>query len=146
MDPELKALGEEISHHRDCGRIHLSFEPRPPGLADARALALCAEREGFSSAPRREINRQEAERVATLILTRDLAYGSECIPEAAALEYLRRFLSAFAADARFFTNGTIDGPKLRLSNWTPITDATFDTGIFVLDETSVGFLWAEDED
>lgn len=146
MDADWRALGEELAQQRDCGRLHLRVEARLPALTDEAALARLVQQGEFASTPRREIDRPEAARIATLILTCDLAYGSPCIPEEAAREYLRRFLSAFAANARFFTNGTIEGPRLSLSSWTPLTQSTFDTGIFVLDETRGGFLWVEDED
>jgi hypothetical protein len=146
MDADWRALGEEIAKQRDCGLLHLRVEARQASLTDEEALARLVQQGEFASTPRREIDRPEAERVATLILTRDLAYGSPCIPEVAAHDYLQRFFSAFAANARFFTNGSHDGPRSGLSTWTPLTRATFDTGIFVLDETRVGFLWAEDED
>lgn len=146
MKPEWEALGDEIGRRRKCGRVRVGIEPRLPGSAIKDAVTLAAERGGFSADPAYEVARDEAERVLVTILTHDLAYDIECVPTASAREYVHRFLSAFASDARFFTNGAFNESHTSLSSWNPITDANFDTGIFVADANMVGFLWVEDED
>ncbi len=52
---------------------------------------------------------------------------------------------------RFFTNGTFHEPpeaqRIRSgASWTPVTPATFDTGVLVMGPRCSGCLWVEDED
>jgi hypothetical protein len=69
--------------------------------------------------------------------------------EEESIELSSRFIGIFEKDAKFFTNasfGKNSANKIKLSSWNPITNATFDTGIFVIDKKTVGCLWVEDED
>lgn len=48
---------------------------------------------------------------------------------------------------KYFTNGTLISPARESGRgWSGITGATFDCGIIVLAENSVGILWVADED
>jgi hypothetical protein len=56
----------------------------------------------------------------------------------------RRFLDLFPEGAVFMTNGTIALPGG--GAWSPLTAATFDTGVIAISSARVGLLWVEDED
>jgi hypothetical protein len=79
-----------------------------------------------------------------LILYEDLAYHVELMPHTDAQLLAGAFVAQFEAPARYFTNGEfVNGT---LSQFTPMTEATFNTGIVVLGLSSAGILWVEDED
>ncbi|WP_254610248.1 hypothetical protein [Bacillus tequilensis] len=48
----------------------------------------------------------------------------------------------------YYTNADVDvqSGDVRLSSWSPITQATFDAGLVVIDKKKIGMFWVEDED
>ena len=65
------------------------------------------------------------------------------------------FVACFSPRASFRTNGDVLVRKGYVSHgwepsersgWTPLTAATFDTGIVGVDEAMAGILWVTDED
>jgi hypothetical protein len=63
-----------------------------------------------------------------------------------AKQLLLRFFSFFAADCQFFTNASFNNDYSRIKSWNPITKATFDTGVVIVNTHRIGILWVEDED
>lgn len=93
-----------------------------------------------------EINREEAQKILLLILTKDLAYNTNLMSLAEAEQLLLRFFSFFTADCQFFTNASFNKGYSRIKSWNSITKATFDTGVVIVNTHRIGILWVEDED
>jgi hypothetical protein len=92
----------------------------------------------------REIDRPAAREILEAVLHRDLAYGVEMMTPGRARELAEQFLELFSGESRFFTNGVFKNG--RLSMYSGITGATFDTGVVCLDPHRIGLLWVQDED
>lgn len=146
MTLDCRLLRNQLERERGCGSVHLDIVARQNGCSDALAMEAVAKRAGFLNAPRDEIDRSTAVHIAVEMLSRDLAHGTECIPRQIAHQHVECLLSAFGADARFFTNARFEGRDSRMSSWNPLTNATFDSGFFAVDARSVGLIWVEDED
>lgn len=107
---------------------------------------------GLATAPRiyRRVSREEARAVLLCVLEKDMAYRCELMTADAAASLADAFLGSFdAARASYFTNGDHGLPRDTFGHgptWNPATDATFDTGILVLDAGRVGCAWFMDED
>lgn len=145
------ARGVGVVHVDSVARADLGpgRELREPiRVADALAKALGLRRLG---AAWRTISRVEARDALAAVLARDMAYESECMSPSAAAEFVEEFFGRFDTDAAFLTNGEFppatpekaDGWR---GSWTPLTDATFDTGVVAVDSARAGLLWVEDED
>jgi hypothetical protein len=143
---DLESPSEQLMLQSDCGVVHLKILRRQRGASVDEALTASAKGAGLLSRPHRAVHPEEARRIALMVLSRDLAYGSERVPPELASDVAARFFESFADDARFFTNGTFRADSGELQSWTPITAATFDTGVFAIDGRSVGYVWVEDED
>lgn len=97
-----------------------------------------------------EVPEQEAVSVLRAVLSRDMAYQVELMPQARADRLAQEFVRHFSGeDPRYFTNGDYgrpgDHPNVGPS-WTPATNATFDTGILVITSERIGCAWFTDED
>ena len=92
----------------------------------------------------REIDCTTAAATLCYTLSHDLAYDSREIPDEDAKELTKDFLGLFDQEPRYFTSGRIDADGLR--SWNPLTNATFDTGIVVVDDLRIGIAWCHDED
>jgi hypothetical protein len=88
-----------------------------------------------------------------MVLHRDMAYDAEVMPEARAAELADAFLAQFGPGTRYFTYGTWHLPPVVRPDgvvcgpsWSPVTPATFDTGVLAIGPERSGCLWVEDED
>lgn len=150
------ALRERIQSQRWCGQVFLFIEDRP--VKDfGNVLQLVdyfAGAHGFREIGDewREVTRDFADRTLIRLLSRDLAYRAPLMATSVASELAKEFLAWFADDARFFTNYLVNWDETAVINGVspytcmPITDATFDAGILVVDSTLLGILWFADED
>jgi hypothetical protein len=90
----------------------------------------------------RDIERAEADAIASRILEADLAYRSIIMSAARAAELWERLMALFQGqDTKFATNASAHP-----NAWTPATEATFDLGVLVIGTSKAGCLWVEDED
>ena len=102
----------------------------------------------------RKLSKIEAHKVLFALLIRDMAYKSPRLSKEQTKEVIDEFFSSFSVSALYFTNGnweegTTSSKDGRISygpSWTPLTQATFDGGVLVLDEHKSGIIWLEDED
>ena len=141
------AVFVQIREARSCGVVHA-------GRSDSSILAnVLAAFQLRADVELREIDRDAAERLLFRILSTDLAYDGDVMPEALARRLTQTVLSDSPADARFYTNGTfhlppavVDGRTTTVGSWNPATDATFDTGVVALSEAGSWCVWVEDED
>ena len=97
-----------------------------------------------------EISAADAHAIVSTLLHRDLAYGIEIMPFTVAAEFATRFLDLVPEPHSYFTNSdwavTGDSAPATLNGWTPISDATFDSGVVCLGDGAAAMLWVEDED
>lgn len=90
--------------------------------------------------------REEAVRLLTVVLHRDLAYRAEQMPEHRARWLAERLVAVVGrCDARFVSN-TADFPGADPWGWTPATTATFDTGVVAAGPELAMVCWVADED
>ena len=102
----------------------------------------------------RRLDRDTTSRVLLALLIQDMAFSEPRVPEDQARAASDEFLGSFGAGAAFFTNGkwedgwtTSAGTGVSFGpEWEPVTEATFDGGVLVLDVARSGILWLEDED
>lgn len=82
------------------------------------------------------------------LLHKDMAYGSELMPEAEAATLARELISQLAdADAIIYTSGEWrDEEGGELIYCSPFTGATFDAGFLVRNKVETIAIWFEDED
>lgn len=87
------------------------------------------------------------------LLEKDLAYESQRMSRALAVDLATWMLSHVADADRYLTNGTWEQLPKRLSecvvqgaSWASATDATFDAGIVWFGRTHAGIFWVADED
>jgi hypothetical protein len=95
-----------------------------------------------------EIDEWEATSIIALVMNKDMAYSTEILPVHEARELAEGFMRQFRGEkAKYYTNGTFGKPGLFSGNtWNPATAATFDTGVIVVAQKSVGCVWVMDED
>jgi hypothetical protein len=97
------------------------------------------------------LSRTEARAAVSAALERDLAYSAECMPATDALAFADEFLTRFGPDANFLTNATLPTAEQAKTtgwraSWNPLTNATFDVGVFGVGRGEAALLWVEDED
>ena len=116
------------------------------GSADEAALAFNLRPLGIGW---RAISREASREVLEDILAQDFVFGRCRLAQEDTVRATNEFLEAFPEEALFFTNGVwianANGHR-QLSEWSPATDATFDSGILVLAPGQIGVVWVEDED
>lgn len=143
------SIKEKILHLRKSRKISCELANRP-SEASQKALEIFAQQLGFSvKNSLDEIEKNLALKIAKSVLSHDLAYQVKITGEDQALEIIKAFCGLFNKDAKFFTNAIFeedDQYHLKMKSWNGITEATFDTGIFVIDEKLIGCIWVEDED
>ena len=142
-----------IQRERRCGVVHCVVEQTNhiESLA-AQILDAFVGRHGMTGIGEDWVEVQCAAAMAhlTAVLHSDMAYGSEIMPRGRAADLGEQFLGLFAG-GRFFTN-TEDGPREPLTTgawtrgWSPLTSATFDTGVLAVTGSRIGLVWVEDED
>ena len=79
-------------------------------------------------------------------LRRTLAYNTKWVNASKARRVADAFVACFSSDAAFLTNGYLWVSREDTNGWTPLTTATFDTGIVAVDDVAAGILWVTDED
>lgn len=127
------AVHDQISAARDCGRVTCG----PSAATDLEGVARAF---GLSTQPGtyREIDRATAEARMIDLLQYDLAYHTEVMPHANAVNLAREFLDSVPG-ARFYSNGTRQESM-------PATRATFDGGVILVGDVGSACFWIEDED
>jgi hypothetical protein len=143
------SLCHEIVTARKYGAVRcgLSAQASPTVAELATEFGLLADPAKYV-----EISSASARSILELLLTHDMAYGVEIMPAARATELTERFLAQFGADGvRYYTNAVFDktqpaGPPWSSARWTPMTTATFDSGVLIMAPELSGCVWVEDED
>jgi hypothetical protein len=146
-EPALDELRREVAEHRNAGRVHVEFRRLSPPSASAHAVATAFVK-GLAMRPPEawtELDAQGALEAATRVLHADLAYKTPVMTLDLAKELARRFLACCGDGAIFVTNGSL-AQSSKGGQWSPLTGATFDTGIVAVSSRRVSLLWVEDED
>jgi hypothetical protein len=144
--PGLQGLRRDVTEHRNVGRVHVVFR-RPSGAIPSELHLAAAFIENLALRPPpvwTKLAAEDAEKAAVRVLHRDLAYHAPVMAIERAESLARRFVESCGEAAVFFTNGAL--ALTGTGAWSPITDATFDSGVLGLSASRVGLLWVEDED
>lgn len=165
------ALAKRIELKRGCGQViaagrEWSKPPTPEELQRWLEDAGFNPHPGSASAsqpvafdlPSIVIDQGKARLILERLVHFDLAYEVETGYRSPCGE-IDDFLGAMAADSQLRTNGEYLAPSalaaspaatapksLMLRSWTPMTTATFDSGILTLHPKQTTFLWFLDED
>ncbi len=151
-DREFSRLSLELGARRDCGQVLMDFvdlaAPTPePVVLDALAVRVGGSPLGDDWIA---VSRDDAQRLLSRVFARDLGMNASIMSEEDAGGFARRFLDLFGAEARCFTNTPVlddeDVDSTWTGSWKPLTSATFDTGIAVVDGPRAGLCWVTDED
>lgn len=93
------------------------------------------------------IDRLEAARTLAWVAKESLAYSKAKAPSASLVKDVMEAFADLAPEATFYTNGNwaecLGGHG---TQWTPLSDATFDTGVIGFDSQAAFIFWVEDED
>jgi hypothetical protein len=158
MEAEIARLREQVIAERNWGIVTVEVTKRPAEdkCNIAALIDVWVARHGFQGIGDSwlEVRHEEALSLLEYVLSRDLAYDdSTIIPAERARSLATRFLELLSPSARYFTNGAFHLPPQRLNehvvqgpSWTPLTQATFDTGVIALDQQHIGIIWVQDED
>lgn len=139
-------LAHFLTVHRGCGRVHCRLQETKVTGGDANVIERFLVSEGFAhpAVSLLQIDRTQAREHIVSLFTADQAHSMPAMPPADAEFYADRFLSMFSDDPRLFTNS--GRFKTGRNEWSPITEATFDSGVICLCDALVGMIWFEDED
>lgn len=95
-----------------------------------------------------ELKAEDAEKLLTNALSTDLCYETEVMSKSIAKELAKEFIEMQDKQAHFFTNSSIPyGSGEKAWSFTPITEATIDTGVMVkVGKQLDSMLWVADID
>ncbi len=140
-------LRRDVVGHRDAGRVHVEFRRLNPPSASAHAVATAFVQALAMRPPEAwtELDTHGALEAVTRVLHADLAYKTPVMTLDCAKGLARRFLACCGEGPVFVTNGSL-AQSSNGGHWSPLTDATFDTGVVAVSSRRVSLLWVEDED
>jgi len=95
-----------------------------------------------------EVKRREAIQLLISAMSNDLCYGVKRLGKGTAEQIAKEFVGSFHEQARFYTNSDVPYDK-KGSAWSfsPITNATIDTGVIVREgKNLVSLIWVMDID
>lgn len=148
---------EAILARRTAGRVSCALVPHAKGAAPTDLADLAVQSVALRPLGEawQEISENDAELIATGVLHRDLAYGTEIMPLAEAGDLASALLALVPPPMQCFTNGDwaeafgddLESSELLESvGFDPISDATLDAGIVCVGDGVTVVLWVEDED
>lgn len=143
---------EKILRLRNVGNTMCSMVDQPHSTTGPSAVDHVVQAHGLRgiAADWIEISAADAHAIVTTLLHRDLAFQGEIMPLATASELATQFFDPIPEPHAYFTNAEWthdDGSELAtLHGWTPISDATFDSGVVCLGDGRAALLWMQDED
>lgn len=151
---EISQLRDEIISKRETGAVWLEIKKLPANInlkSDddiTKIVNSFVNQLGCSSLGNywKQINQEQAKKILTAVLNKDLAYSQESMKLADAQKLADKFISFFQNNCQFFTNAEFTSNYSRLLEWNPITEATFDSGVVIVSNERIGLLWLEDED
>jgi hypothetical protein len=143
----LDGLRRDVAEHRSAGRARVEFRRLDAPMAPAHSVATAFVKALALTPPETwtDLDRQGALEVLTRVLHADLAYDMPMMTIDMADALACRFLACCGDTAVFVTNGSLALAPTG-GAWSPLTDATFDTGVIAVSARRVGMLWVEDED
>lgn len=93
-----------------------------------------------------EVDGARVRRFLTGVLHRDLAYGTEVMPEHRAAWLADEFISAAGEYGSRYATNSPDMPHESSFSWTAATDYSFDAGVAVIGIAGSALFWVADED
>ncbi|MGD2117366.1 MAG: hypothetical protein PVG66_03340 [Chromatiales bacterium] len=90
-----------------------------------------------------EISRKDAIQLLISALSNDLCYGAKRLGKGMAEQIAKEFIGAYHEQARFYTNSDVPyNNKSHAWSFSPITEATIDTGVIVREGKNLAsLLW-----
>jgi hypothetical protein len=151
---EIAELKAEILSKRNHGEVLLEIKKIIPDDSTAKfenpieMIDLFVTQLGYSALGMhwKEISQEEAQKILSFIMTKDLAYSVQLMALEEAEKIFVKLFHFFSNDCQFFTNASFVNNYSGMSAWDSITKATFDTGVVILSKTRIGMLWVKDED
>lgn len=158
MDPN--KLLQEITATRTCGHVYLAIYEKPIHTEWESSVLehlpiIGTSVEDFKASLLKVDTHELARDILTELLHHNLAYGVEITSLKKARSLAFAFVSLFSSQAVYFSNSTWNKNEysetsknfeLGQTAWTPLTEATFDSGIIICDTDQVGIAWFADED
>jgi hypothetical protein len=146
-EPTLDELRRDVVEHRSGGRVRVEFRRVASPMTSGHSVATAFAKALALKPPDAwtELDASGALELATRVLHADLAYNMPTMPMDLAGALARRFLMCCGDDAVFLTNGSLAFSPTH-GAWSPLTEATFDTGVVAVSARRAGLLWVEDED
>lgn len=157
------AILEEVYRIRTCGTVRSNFHvlnAQETKLlqchftqeSELRYVSAFLASEGFNPPDYWTfLTTEQATELLTSLVSSDMAYGGDICNKNEARALSRKFISLF--DQRrllLLSNGfryqMIRGYALGSEAYTSLTEATFDSGLVAFDDSSIGYIWFEDED
>jgi len=134
-------LQDTILQERACGIVTMDVRPLDSSSVDSYVNTFEFTPLGSTW---RSIDRRSALGILQRVLERDLAYDIPMMESARAQLLVEQFLSLFSGSAHYYTNGSRNSDGFL--GWDPITESTFDHGVVVHDDHTIGMIWVQDED
>jgi hypothetical protein len=119
-----------------------SDDPLGAVLAALPAPFVCPDQ---GSAGFGEIDREQARALLVAVQHRDLGYDQEVMERVVAEALADELVDLMPAPTRWWTNGDVALRRDR-AVWTPLTTATFDTGVIGISAPHSMIVWFLDED
>lgn len=150
-------ISAELQAARKTGQSFAWVGKRPPG-PDGEVIAKYlsspmwpfspADYWQFTGAPGqlRAISQAQATARLRNCLHRGMAYNVEVMNQETATRLATIFVGLLSADASWWTNTSHERDDGRLAAFSPLTDATFDSGVIGVARDSLAIAWFADED
>jgi hypothetical protein len=173
---DINVLLKRIEEKRDCGVVHLLVFNRSENVSWEEAIFEKSKEIPFFSwhsiwfyrKNKKDIlqqpvsidevkdkrlfheidNKDAAVAILAHLLHKDMAYGSEIMPIENANKLATSFVAAFDEGSQYYSNSIWNKNEYRenISGFNPVTEATFDSGIIVVDKNKIGIAWCEEEE
>ena len=132
----------QLLKDRDAGFLKITFT-----RTHGDSLEAAISRMGFDVRPSEltAIGAVEAEAALSKLFSRDLAYEGNVMDAAVARQYASDFIAEYSgAESKIFTNAHWVDDKL--AGWNPVTKATFDVLVVIMNTDFAVSVLVEDED
>jgi hypothetical protein len=132
----------QLLKDRGCGFVRVTFT-----TTERDDLQEAMSRLGLQIGPAglHPIDAVEAEAALSRLFLRDLAYGAALMERTVAQMHARVIIAECASsESSFFTNAHWQGDKV--SQWNPVSSATFNVVILIMNAGSATSVLVEDED
>lgn len=168
---DIENLFMEIKNKRTAGGVHFSLFPRNTSMLweielIEKAVFLTWHSILFYRPKKlhpvtvdevhkviKEVDRKNAAEILKSLLYKDMAYDECLMPLHDAHRLTEQFFSLFSPDCRIYSNSNWNKNEYTnkffefgFRSFNSLTEATFDSGLIMIQEDKIGIIWFEDED